>query len=511
MFVRLLTLALVLGWSQAALAVKDGREHVIPLFIADMDPDDRQGFVMVTNHSGRDGDAYIYGTDDAGEEFEPVRLALEAGETQPFNSYDLENGNDGKGLMAGLGDGSGNWRLSIYSTLDIEPLTYVRTGSGFLSAMNDFVAGVARGHRVPIFNPASNTDVVSWLRLINPGANAATVTIAARDQDGADAPVGDVTLTLDPGEAMRVTAQDLERGGSGLSGTLGDGAGKWSLWVSADQPIQVMNLMDTQTGELSNLSGTNASYLGAAGLWQIEFADGNGGQGYLMLLSDGRLYAWLPESEDFVRIARGNYSSYTGTVEGTVEGTGVVYESGEWEVESFSNPEPMAGSDVVTLTADFGAGDWIRGGYTVEGEAQREFHGWAFTGFDRGASPARIQGNWNPLAGHLPASFAPDANGSFSGSYNVTEPIELKCDFDGTMAAVNAAFGAYESSPVVDCTESAPIPPWGGPGKEDQLELFMAVTDAPDKPGEGTRAIVLLIFPREANEVALGAVFDLTR
>ena len=142
------------------------------------------------------------------------------------------------------------------------------------------------------------------------------MTIKGRDQGGADAPGGDVTLTLGAGEARRVTAQNLEMGDSGLTGSLGDGAGKWSLWVSADQPIRVMNLMDTLTGELSNLSGTNAGYLGAAGLWQIKFADGNGGDGYLMLLSDGRLYAWLPETDDTVRIARGTYSSNAGTVEG---------------------------------------------------------------------------------------------------------------------------------------------------------------------------------------------------
>ena len=234
MLIRLLALAVFLGWGQAALANKDGREHVIPLFIADMDPEGRQGFVMVTNHSNRDGEAFIYGIDDTGNEVGPATLELKAGETQPFNSADLEMGNDGKGLTYPLEDGQGNWRLHIYSTLDIEPLNYIRTGSGFLSAMNDFVAGVAPGHRVPIFNPASNTNIVSWLRLINPGETDATVTVAGRDQDGADAPIGDVMLTLKKGEARRVTAQDLELGASGLTGSLGDGAGKWSLWVSAD-------------------------------------------------------------------------------------------------------------------------------------------------------------------------------------------------------------------------------------------------------------------------------------
>ena len=505
MFLRLLMLAALLGWSQMALANKEGREHVIPLFIADNDPDGRQGFVMVTNHSEREGTAYIYGVDDAGMEVGPATLALEPGETQPFNSTDLEMGNDGKGLTNPLPDGQGNWRLHIHSTLDIEPLNYIRTGGGFLSAMNDIVAGVAMGHRVPIFNPASNTSIVSWLRLINAGGESANVAIAGRDQDGADAPGGDVTLTLGAGEARRVTAQDLEMGGSGLTGSLGDGAGKWSLWVSADQPIQVLNFMDTLTGELSNLSGTNPGYLGAAGLWQIEFADGNGGDGYLMLLSDGGLYAWLPETDDFVRIARGTYSSKAGAV----EGTGVVYESGKIEVEEGSLTA-MGGSESVEITAEFGVDDWIRGGYTVEGEVQRDFNGWAFTGFGRGGSSASIQGTWEPLAGDaadLPAAFTSGENGVFTGDYQVTEPVELPCTIDGMMTAANAAFGSYQSSPLIDCS----LVHFGGEGNEDEVEMFMAVMDAPDKPGEGTLAIVLLIFPREGTEIGLGAVFELTR
>ena len=504
MFIRLLTLAVFLGWGQAALANKDGREHAIPLFIADMDPDGRQGFIMVTNHSDRDGVAHIYGVDDAGNEVGPARLQLTAGETQPFNSEDLETGNDSKGLTDPLPDGQGDWRLRIYSTLDIEPVTYIRTGGGFLSAMNDFVTGVAMGHRVPIFNPASNTNIVSWLRLVNPTSAAATVTIAGRDQDGAGAAGGDVTLTLGAGEARRVTAQDLEMGGSGLTGSLGDGAGKWSLWVSADQPIRVMNLMDTLTGELSNLSGTNPSYLGAAGLWQIRFADGNGGDGYLMLLSDGRLYAWLPETDDAVRIARGSYSSGAGTV----EGMGVVYESGKIE----GTIPPTGGSDKVTVSADFGAGDWIRGGYTVEGEAKRDFHGWAFTGFGRGGTPASIQGQWEPLEqdSDLPAKFAPDAAGAFADSLDVETPLSpdpLTCDFSGTLFAVNPAFGAYQANPVVDCQ----LLVFGSEGNEDEVEMVIGVMDASDSPGMGTRAIVFTIFPREEHEIGLGAVFKLTR
>ena len=44
-------------------------------------------------------------------------------------------------------------------------------------------------------------------------------------------------------------------GGSfGGSNSLGDGAGKWQLFVAADQPIHIMSLLESATGHLTNLS-----------------------------------------------------------------------------------------------------------------------------------------------------------------------------------------------------------------------------------------------------------------
>ena len=55
-----------------------------------------------------------------------------------------------------------------------------------------------------------------------------------------------------------LTAQQLEEGDSELSGRLGDGGGKWQLFVSSSAPIQIMNLLQTRSGHLSNLSTTPA-------------------------------------------------------------------------------------------------------------------------------------------------------------------------------------------------------------------------------------------------------------
>ena len=63
-------------------------------------------------------------------------------------------------------------------------------------------------------------------------------------------------LTLTAGEARTISAQELESGGSGLRGQFGDGEGKWQLFVSADRPIRVMNLLRSPTGHLTNLSTT---------------------------------------------------------------------------------------------------------------------------------------------------------------------------------------------------------------------------------------------------------------
>ncbi len=41
--------------------------------------------------------------------------------------------------------------------------------------------------------------------------------------------------------------------------------------------------------------------------------------------------------------------------------------------------------------------------------------------------------------------------------------------------------------------------------------MFMSVRDAPDMPGMGDRAIVFAILPREANEIGLGSLYELTR
>ena len=235
------------------------------------------GHVRVINHAMEAGTVSIVAYDDTGLRHGPAMLAIGAGETVHFDAGDLEEGNAEKGFRAGIGTGMGAWRLELTSSLDIEVLSYGRTQEGLVSGMQDVVPQGGSGYRIALFNPASSGGQVSRLRLINPGAAAAAVTIEGIDDDGAS-PGGAVRLSLPARASRMVTAEELETGdGEGLSGALGDGAGRWRLVVTADRPITVMNLLvSSSSGAMSNLSsgpvaavdgGDGATTIHAVGLF----------------------------------------------------------------------------------------------------------------------------------------------------------------------------------------------------------------------------------------------------
>ncbi|MDE0063037.1 MAG: hypothetical protein OXU72_09640, partial [Gammaproteobacteria bacterium] len=132
--------------------------------------------------------------------------------------------------------------------------SYIRTPGGFVTSMHDVAPSEGNTHRVPFFNPGSNTAQESLLRLVNPGDAEASVTIRGVDDRGAAAPGGAVTFTLAPHASRTLSAMDLEDGASGLNGSLGDGAGKWRLEVEADSAIMAVSMLSTPTGHLTNLS-----------------------------------------------------------------------------------------------------------------------------------------------------------------------------------------------------------------------------------------------------------------
>ena len=214
--------------------------------------------MRVVNHSAQAGEVTILAIDDTGVAYGPVTLGIGANATVHFNSDDLEAGNLSKGLSAGIGGGSGDWRLEITGDFNFEALAYLRTDDGFLTSMVETVPGIGDRHRIPVFNPGSNRSQVSMLRVVNPGNETVDLGIVGIDDAGAESRV---TVSLPAGVAFIATPQDLESGnpvgwpaGAGINGALGDGKGKWQLIVTANAPVIVVNLLESPTGHLSNLS-----------------------------------------------------------------------------------------------------------------------------------------------------------------------------------------------------------------------------------------------------------------
>ena len=270
------------------IADPDGPRADVPVF-APASHEIRQGFVRVSNYRSSTV-VHVDAFDDAGSR-RSTTLALDALAAAHFNSDDLENGNFGKGLSRGVGTGAGDWRLEMRGT-GVEVLTYMRTADGFLTSLHDLVPAGPDGYLVPVFNPGQNTDQVSSLRLVNTGADDATVDISGIDDKG-DASQGTAQLVLAAGEARSVSAADLESG-TGLDGAgLGNGEGKWRLVVESDQPIGVASLLESPTGHLTNLSTTpdNKESVDGETLHRVHLfpsaSDPKARQGFLRVINRG--------------------------------------------------------------------------------------------------------------------------------------------------------------------------------------------------------------------------------
>ena len=244
------------------------RSHPVWLFPAASDRSGRRGFVRLINRSEASGDVEIAAIDDDGRRYEPVPVSIGAGATVHFNGDDLEFGNADKGLPKGIGPTKAGLRLRLSSELDLAVLSYVRTGDGFVTAMHDTVVRGGDGYRVPVFNPGSNADQVSLLRLTNPGEDLAQVAIRGVDDRGD--PSGTVRTTIGAGRTTTLSAAELETG-TGVEGALGDGHGKWELLVESDRPLVVMSLLSSPTGHLTNLSTAprGSVSVGEGVTWQL--------------------------------------------------------------------------------------------------------------------------------------------------------------------------------------------------------------------------------------------------
>ena len=245
----------------------------------------RQGFVRVINHSAEAGEVTLTAIDDAGNRFGPLTLDIGAKASRHFNTTDLEVGNAAKGLTGEAGLGEGNWRLEVESGLEVEAIGYIRHGDGFLTAMGRLAP--KRGGRpwVATVNPASNWRQVSHLRLFNVGDATAEVSVTGMD-DAGRSPGSAVRLALAGGSAVAHDAGALELG-SGLEGALGDGTGKWRLSPSAGGEVAAMSLMESPSGQLTNLSTAPDNRHGDA--WVVPLflsaSDPHQRQGFVRLIN----------------------------------------------------------------------------------------------------------------------------------------------------------------------------------------------------------------------------------
>ncbi len=158
----------------------------------------QQGFVRVT--AAGSGTITIDAWNDSGV-VESTTLSVVAGRTYHFNSDDLEMGNRSKGVWPGIGTGFGDAYVQLRADFEFVATSYIRTRDGFLTSMGNTLVptdggsfGTACVYEATIFNPASNTNQVSSLRIIERGGEAAPVSIYGIDDDGVTH--GPVRLTV---------------------------------------------------------------------------------------------------------------------------------------------------------------------------------------------------------------------------------------------------------------------------------------------------------------------------
>lgn len=228
----------------------------------------RTTFLRIINTSTDSGTFTISAVDDDGNAASGgnVEFSLAAGAAKQMTSADLETGNNDKGLSGNLGDGSGRWRLSMTADVTLKVMSLVRTPDGFLTNLSNTAPSTPVGTDIYVFNPASNSEQQSSLRLVNNSSDDGAVTIAATDDNGNLG--GEITFSMAASSGMTLTAADLETGREDITGSFGDGDGKWRMSITSDVDLTVQSLLQTPEGFLTNLSNPVDRHISA-----VQFPD----------------------------------------------------------------------------------------------------------------------------------------------------------------------------------------------------------------------------------------------
>ena len=224
------------------------------------------GIVTISNLSEAAGEFVLEGFDGDGMPglaLQPVQL--EPYETRFLTVFDLEAGDDRRGILPGLGDGSGDWRLRVVSALPLDVRAYTGAwGRGVTPLAEDTTVPRATDdfeeyfYYVPWLNPGSNFNNRSFLVVVNAGESAARIGVRGHDAAGQPSP-GEASFTVAPRQIRRVYSDWLEnidgRAPAFVDGGLGDGSGQWRLTVTSDVPVYVLGLaIAREDGIISNLS-----------------------------------------------------------------------------------------------------------------------------------------------------------------------------------------------------------------------------------------------------------------
>ena len=445
--IRVFVLVAVVFWALAARA----EHYALPLLVPPGSSDASQGLLRILNGTAESGSVEIYAIDDSGTRSGPATFSLNASAAVEFTATDLQSGNAMMGLTGGIGTDVGDARLEIETDLDIVPLAFVRAPDGTLSTMHDTVRGVSSAeesgvytYQVPIFNLSTEMMQVSRLRLINPGDVSAAVTISGRDDTGAAATGGDVTLTLAAGGAKSLTAQQLEAGDTDVTGQFGAGIDKWRLTVSSDQPLQVVNIVASTAGYWNNLSTTAVP--GAAPLDQAGLNERFVGNSVIYDTSSGRFTFNAMDGDRFTE--SGESGGVTTTNMGNYSYAGIGPDAGQLTLDYDDGDECRTNLYFSSRTSGWFAsncigngepagGTWLGGNWSVE------------TDQDDGGEVLDTTYAVNEMLPGVPASgsFVPSRTGGGS---------EVTTNADGTSITLNEnAYFELSDGTRYTCTSAA--------------------------------------------------------
>ncbi len=244
--------------------------HKIPFMPPGSDWD-HQGFVRITNLTGFTANVDIAAYDANGDISPDIAwFPLDPYATKSFKIMELEEGAAHKGLQGSIGYGQGDWQLRFVSVIPLQVNALYRNPvSGFIGSLHDSSKPVVGStHILPTVNPGSNPNQVGMIKLVNPSQDPVTIEIRGVDDNGVEWPtdssVNPVIVSLEGHRSKTITTAELELGepgeGYNVRNPLGDGHGKWRLYLSSDNEFTALSLIEAPGYYLSKVTSAGSDF-----------------------------------------------------------------------------------------------------------------------------------------------------------------------------------------------------------------------------------------------------------